>query len=399
MVLLLSGVRVRGVPVVVLRVVSSINNLMVNRPWTIGLRRGALVIVIITLTVVGLWMTVHQRQQREVNKLSTASAKALELFNQEQFDESARAFANISETATQPAQASQARLWLAGAMFFRNHEDDRRHALMMLQRMVADTAMTSYQRAMAVELLLRFWMLTQDEPLARQVIFSGQPLSVFLDDTGLDMALRRTYEWADQLAPLPAIALRLANWYGAKLEETPAITPQQHTEWLEHLKQWTHEAQRRLEDPTTSAWYAVQERGYLYGLLGLCRASLAKSSGGNVASAEQAFERSLQLLASQETAMAHETGLMVRVWYAGTLADAYGEQRLGDIVNILKPITESAAPVEGRTAWLHELLNHVQHPTLTEPFIGNTHLKQRLVQLAAMVPTFHDALIHMEVGH
>jgi hypothetical protein len=281
---------------------------------------------------------------------------------------------------------------LAVDLYARNRDGDRMEAADILRSIIVDTSAPAYYRASTVNNLIGFYNQAYDADMAKKIIFSKEPLSGFLKNGNVDIAMRRAYAYSYSLYPLPISAFRVALWHGNFIDGRKGkLTPKQvkgHAntamEWLKKGKDAEMGSDPYNDRPVVEKAYAYQVAGMAYSLIGQASQSIGDDSyKRQYLFSEESFKTGLKMIAPEEESInGFQYGLMLRYYYALMLAKGQGGQgRAADITNLLVPIMHVPGKFSGQKLYIDQYLSG-----------SRTKCKENLALLDGIVSNFSSVL-------
>ena len=367
--------------------------------------RGGIVLVAIALVVsivAGAFLWKKPMDKGVGDSSQKLSEQAKEAHHSGNFDLSISLYQELIKQAPDPdtmAVVNQ-RLTVSADLFMRNKADDRILAVQIDKDIIQNKNIVPWMRASSVYAMLDFFNGSHDEEFAKKVIFTGEVFGPFMKEGDkVDLAMRRGYEYANALYPLPMVSLRIANWYSNALNgQYGSLAPEVRVDYYQNLKKWSEDGERLLDDSIARKIpYETSQIGYMYQMKALARVGLAHNASSaevkktNFEAAESAFKKALEILAPEDEFHTYNIGLFVRFHYAASLiqlAADNGVGRIDDIKILLEPIIHTPERFTGKKTVFEEFL---KNETLSE-HDDHGH-KKDLQKLSQMVPSFQAALL------
>jgi len=308
---------------------------------------------------------------------------ALHLHNRGNIDESIKAFEAVQDGELSIDRVYW-RMMLARNLTRRNKGDDRTTGIQTYKDIAINTSVFPNQRALSLSVLLDRYNGTRDTDALKN-IFLGEPLAKFLINDDYDLAIRKSYEYANSIRPISILEYQAGMWYAQKLREGN-ISQEDKEKYIKEL-QVILERGEALE-PDIEKYSSIPHFvSWTYDIKALDLAALAEATDKNYKKAEDTFKRALSI----ETGFSAYTewlnhNLRLRYYYAAFLASTEGKNRLADIDNLLGLFWDIPDGFENYPFSIYEYWENVaKEPKDSLP-------KKDMLKLVEVSPVFREYL-------
>lgn len=331
---------------------------------------------------------VARDREREASALHSAIAK-LNTLDAPEVSKAIPDLETALKLARAPERKAQVKVLLARA-YLEGEAPDRLKSVSLFKEVALDEGAPRVWRAIASQLLAEVAdAYFRKVPL--EDIYSGDPLSAFYQERNPNLALRRLWEWSDQLFPTVVPNYQIAHWYATQLAKDhffPHLSAGQRSEYAQLASQRLRRADAIFARVPPNAWdndrlflsYIVKART-------LAKLSLVSGSADKQRlqkAANEAFEKALDV--AQRVYLPKGLRRAVPFRYAAFLAEAYGSARAAQIHALLQMAALFKAPAE-RDTFLVNYLTAERGPQ------HNQHYhKREILLLAKADPQFANLL-------
>ncbi len=282
-----------------------------------------------------------------------------------------------------------ARLMLARNLTRRNEGDDRIRGIQLFKDVATNTSVRPNQRVLALSVLLDRYNGTRD-PDTLKNIFLGEPLAKFLVNDDYDLAIRKSYEYANSIRSMSILEYQTGMWYGQKLRGGN-LGQKDKDEYVKELRAILERGEA-LEPDLEKLSSLSHVVSWTYDIKALDLAALAEATDKNYKKAEDAFRRALSV---EGNAGAYVEWLnhnvRLRYYYAAFLARTDGKNRLADIDDLLKIFQNLPEGFENYPFSIYEYWKNVaKEPEDSLP-------KKDMLKLAEVFPAFGEYLASLGI--
>ncbi len=297
-------------------------------------------------------------------------------------DESIVQFSDLVERGTDMASVRRGETHLAYDLAARGRPEDLARSAEIYKRVILNTSYAPEWRGSVVSALASLYNLTQDDAIARDYVFAGEPFGHFYAEGDLFLAKRRLYEYGLQLYPLAVLDFHLAGLYPRKIiEEADTLKEDERASYTASLSEWAKIGDADLERNLQDIRYNTNTVRALRLLQAKTHDWVAEFVTHDYTRAEASYERVLAMMDGTGGIHALEIEREARIFYAAMLAHTYGARRTDDIARILEP-TKIAVPEQWRPSIffdtaIRNIGSNPQH-----------YYREWLVSLATFYPPF-----------
>lgn len=285
-------------------------------------------------------------------------------------DKAAEAFREALSSSSSANESGRTKVKLAFQLFQRNEGDDRIEAANIYKEVIRDNIIHPIIRAHAAfELIEVYGALAKDRELLKLAVFNDEPFSSMLKEGDMNLAVRRVYEFSNEIYPLPLTQLTIGRSYFSPYLRNSNLSADERTTAINRLKLWTEAAEDNFE--ARLIYYDKNLKAYAYRLDGENHALLADFTDKNYDRAESLYKRALELIAPEKELWSFSEGLLVRWDYASLLARRDGDGAEERIDGLLNPLYELPPEFKDRTLFIHYFLSPENKPVIYRQYIEN----------------------------
>lgn len=178
-----------------------------------------LFLLAILLLTGGVFMYLYFQSSNKPAKFKSSFQEAKGLLKRGSTGDAILKFEEAAKNATNENEAANAKLNLDFALL----SADTSRGIAALKAFALDESMPPGYRATAINALLIYLLGSKDVGLAVNQIFTGGKWQTFMAGapptlTGVDLAIRRAFEWSVELFPGYTAEYRIGWWYGKQIK-------------------------------------------------------------------------------------------------------------------------------------------------------------------------------------
>jgi hypothetical protein len=325
-------------------------------------------------------------QQRDLRREADAAREAGDfVVAAQKYEEAAQASTNTIEQAHSYARA-------AVSHFLTGDLSGKQKGIEQLQTLITTATDVPAIQAQNITDLASLVCGSGCDGDVAALVFGKEPFSALAADGDIALSVRRLYEWALGIYPLPEAYVRAASWYADQLLLNSDINMDTKIVYMQMIADYNQQAEVLFgKDTEYQFGQSLRSRvsfhfwrGFAYGAL----AFIDPQTHG--AKFEDAYEESIRL--GEQTTPGSNANLSVQFayyQYAALLNHIYGDARKTDVeANLEKLMADVRADTnQTRNQFLQMADNELNNPNIQHGFIGLS-----LYELADTYPAFKTFL-------
>ncbi len=262
-----------------------------------------------------------------------------------EYAQAAMQYEKALQKVTTKEEEGLARLYLAIAVT----GTDVVRGIEMLKEISRDETLPGFYRAGGAIFLLQLFSRSHDPEFVGEHLFTGEVWASFAKDTprtyaGVELAVRRAFEWSTELHSLFEAEYRIALWYMRKVY-FGSLSPKERAQYQQIAEERTIKGDTALRLAIDSGITPHSEIGLGYNLKATLLEFKHALGEASLAEVEDAYQNALTLLGTDPAVQSRFNEFYARLEYSNFLARLDRAAYLEKIKTVLTPLYLSSMNV------------------------------------------------------